>query len=201
MTKQNKDVKTPEEELPASEQRLISLYDWLHSIISSVVIVILLFVLCLRQISVDGTSMVPTLHHTDRVLVSNVLYTPKNGDVVIIKTNFWGDIPIVKRVIAVGGQTIDINFDTHEVFVDGVLLDEPYINEPTAVQESFTGPVTVPEGCVFVMGDNRNHSSDSRDNRLGVVDVRNILGKVLLIIVPSKDDATGGRDWRRVGKP
>ena len=105
---------------------------------------------------------------------------------VLKAPDFDDDKPIVKRVIAMEGQTVDINFDTGEVFVDGVLQDEPYINEPTYRDNGTQFPLTVPENCIFVMGDNRNHSTDSRDPRIGCVDQRYVLGKALQIVMPFK---------------
>ena len=178
--------------------RGMQLFDWLQCVVFAVLCGILVFVFVGRVIGVDGTSMLPTLHHDDKVVIYNLFYTPKDGDIVIIKTDRFGDTPLVKRVIATAGQTIDINFDTHEVFVDGRLLDEPYINEPTATRINFEGPVTVPPGCIFVMGDNRNASSDSRDNRVGMIDTRDVLGKVLMVLIPGPDNS-GSRDWSRFG--
>jgi signal peptidase I len=142
--------------------------------------------------------MVPTLRNLDRVAITNLFFTPKNGDIIIIKTDTFGDIPIVKRVIAVGGQQVDIHFDTHEVIVDGVVQYEPYISEPTERALNFEGPVDVPEGYLFVMGDNRNESLDSRSSLVGMVDTRNVIGKVLMILLPGKD-AYGLRSWNRIG--
>jgi signal peptidase I len=176
----------------------MELYDWVQCVVTAVVFGILLFVFVGRTIGVEGDSMLQTLHNEDRVIMWSLFYAPTNGDVVIIKTDSYGDKPLVKRVIAVGGQTVDINFDTNEVSVDGAVLAEGYINEPTREQLSFKGPVTVPEGHVFVMGDNRNRSLDSRSESVGFVDVRNVLGKVLLVAVPGKDEF-GLRDWSRFG--
>ena len=94
---------------------------------------------------------------------------------------------LVKRIIATEGQVVDIDFNEGVVYVDGVALDEPYTNTPTNEREGFTGPVTVPEGYVFVMGDNRNGSTDSRDSRIGLIDERQILGKVVLRVFPIQD--------------
>jgi signal peptidase I len=176
----------------------MEMYDWVQCIVSTVLCTILFFAFIGRQIGVDGSSMSPTLKHLDRVAITNVFFTPKNGDIIIIKTDTFGEIPIVKRVIAVGGQTVDIHFDTHEVIVDGVVQYEPYISEPTERSLNFVGPVTVPENFLFVMGDNRNESLDSRSSLVGMVDTRNVLGKVLIIILPGKD-AYGLRSWSRIG--
>ena len=175
-------------------------YDWLQCIVTALVCGIFIFVFIGRTIGVDGTSMLQTLHHHDRVVMSNLFFTPKYGDIVIFHSSSedFGGTPLVKRVIAVAGQTVDINFDTNEVFVDGKLLNEPYINEPTRIRSDFEGPVTVPEGHVFVMGDNRNRSSDSRDHRVGMVDTRQILGKVLLLLIPG-GDKDQPRSWLRFG--
>jgi len=183
-----------------SNKARMELYDWLQCIVSAIICGIFIFIFIGRTIGVDGRSMMQTLHDKDRVIMSNLFYSPKNGDVVVFHSpsDSFGGTPLVKRIIAVAGQTIDINFDTGDVFVDGVVLCEPYINDITRNRHSFQQPVTVPEGFVFVMGDNRNSSTDSRDAKVGLVDTRYILGKVLLIAIPGSD-AENARAWGRVG--
>jgi signal peptidase I len=179
-------------------QAKMELYDWLQCIVSAILCGILLFVFVGRVIGVDGTSMLQTLQNDDKIIMSNLFYKPKFRDIVVIKTEAFGDTPLVKRVIATEGQTVDIDFENGVVFVDGILLDEPYTNTPTTDRENFEGPVTVPEGCVFVMGDNRNESTDSRSVHVGMVDTRNILGKVLFVLIPGINE-DGTRSWGRIG--
>ena len=181
-----------------SQDELMGVQDWLQCLVIALLSCVLLFTFVIRLVEVDGTSMIPTFQHTDRVAISNLFYTPKNGDVVVLQTNTYGFDALIKRVIATEGQTIDIDFETGIVYVDGVALDEPYTAEPTYERLDFTGPVTVPEGYVFVMGDNRNNSTDSRHARVGMVDCRCILGKVLFLVMPAKD-SSGTRDWSRFG--
>ena len=163
-------------------------YKTLGELISCLIFVTILFVFAIRLVGVVGDSMYPTLHNGDKLtLLSNFFYEPKVGDIVVLKApDFDDDKPIVKRVIATEGQTVDIDFTTGEVYVDGVLQDEPYINEPTYRDNGTEFPLTVPENCIFVMGDNRNHSTDSRDPRIGCVDQRYVLGKALQIVMPFK---------------
>ena len=123
------------------------------------------------------------------LLLQSIGYTPKQGDVVVLTKEFdAADGPIVKRVIATGGQHVQIDYAAGTVTVDGVVLDEPYINEPMdpPLGESLTD-VVVPEGSIFVMGDNRNHSSDSRDVTLGTVDERYVLGQAIWVLLPFQD--------------
>jgi len=160
------------------------LYEWAQALVYSVVFVVVLFTFFVRIIGVDGTSMEPTLHDSDKIVVTNILYTPKQGDIVVLRKKSFVEKPIVKRVIATEGQTVDIDFVTHKVWVDGELLEEPYIKAPTSREGDMTFPVTVPEGCIFVLGDNRNNSADSRLSRLGVVDNRYVLGRVIFRVYP-----------------
>ncbi|HHT16519.1 MAG TPA: signal peptidase I [Papillibacter sp.] len=173
-------------------------YDWIQCIVSAVIFGILVFVFVGRVMGVDGMSMLPTLHHNDKFVMSNLFYSPEYGDIVVIKTDAFGDTPIVKRVIATEGQTVDIDFDTGVVYVDGIPLDEPYTNAPTFAREDFRGPVMVPKGHIFVMGDNRNASADSRSNLVGFVDTRRILGRVLFILLPA-ENWNGKEFWARIG--
>ena len=160
-------------------------YGVLSDLVICLVFVTILFVFVIRLVGVDGTSMVPTLQNGDMLtLESNFLYEPKVGDIIVLKAPGYEAGPLVKRLIAMEGQTVDIDFLTGEVWVDGVLLDEPYINTPTTRYEGTDFPITVPEGCVFVMGDNRNGSTDSRDPMIGCVNKRYVLGKALQIIYP-----------------
>ena len=159
-------------------------YDWFQCIVTALLLCVLVFVFLFRVVGVLGSSMVPTLHEGDKIITSNLFYTPEYGDIVVLRKDSFDDDPIVKRVIATEGQTVDIDFDAGIVYVDGVALEENYIAEPTQRALDFSGPVTVPEGCVFVMGDNRNGSTDSRDDRIGCVDTRYIMGKVLFRILP-----------------
>jgi signal peptidase I len=178
------------------------LYEWVQALVCSVLTVVVIFTFVIRLIGVDGHSMVPTLQHGDRLLVLNsVLYNDyKYGDIVILrKDNAFGDEPIVKRVIATEGQTVDIDFDTGSVWVDGQLLKEDYINELTFESEGTEFPLTVPEGSIFVMGDNRNHSNDSRDSRLGTVDTRYVIGRAVFLIFPGEDEQTEKRNFARIG--
>ena len=171
------------EHSPRKERTLApssGLFEWTEAIVTSLAFVLLVFTFFIHTNTVVGGSMTPTLLEGDRLLVTDFLYHPSQGDIVIISKKTFRTSPIVKRVIAVEGQTVDIDFEKHEVYVNGNLLDEPYINEPTARSFDMTFPVTVPEGCVFVMGDNRNASDDSRDSQLGFVDERYIQGRVFL---------------------
>jgi signal peptidase I len=174
-------------------------YDWIQSIVSALLICVLIFVFFARIISVEGPSMNPTLYDGDKLLVSDLFYTPKQGDIVILRKESFKDEPIVKRVIAVAGQTIDIDFEKGIVYVDGQALEEDYTAEPTWRSLDFVGPVTVPDGCIFVMGDNRNNSTDSRSDRIGFVDVRYVLGKAYLLLLPGADPVTGKKDLGRIG--
>ena len=172
----------------ANPNKRAEVYDWIQSILYALVICVLLFVFALRMVNVDGSSMLPTLENGDRVLVSNLFYTPKQGDIVVLRKDAFLYEPIVKRVIAVEGQRIDFDFDKGIVMVDGVVLDEPYIRELRFTRITCPVTVTVPEGCVFVMGDNRNESTDSRLYEVvGCVDTRYIQGRVYLTLFPLKN--------------
>ncbi|WP_297212750.1 signal peptidase I [uncultured Flavonifractor sp.] len=164
----------------------VDLYFWLQALVLALVLLILVFTFIGRIIGVSGSSMVPTLHDGDMLLLQSIGYTPKQGDVVVLTKEFdAAEGPIVKRVIAVGGQHVKIDYAAGTVTVDGEVLDEPYINEAMVrpMGESLTD-VEVPEGSIFVMGDNRNHSSDSRDVTLGTVDERYVLGRAVWVLLP-----------------
>ena len=156
-------------------------YDWIQCLISALIICVLLFVFVIRVVDVRGTSMWPTLQNGDKMLVSDLFYKPKQGDIIVFtKDEYDPDKALVKRVIAVAGQEINIDFANGLVYVDGEVIEEAYINEATQKKLDFIGPQTVPEGCVFVMGDNRNHSADSRSDRYGYISTARIVGRVVL---------------------
>lgn len=178
------------EKLTREQSLKLDLYFWLQALVMALVSLILIFAFFGRVIGVDGSSMFPTLHDRDLLLLRSVAYTPEQGDVVVLNKPFGEvDKPIVKRVIATGGQRVSIDYIARTVAVDGVVLEEGYTNQsdpmdwPYSQWETITD-ITVPEGSIFVMGDNRNHSSDSRDERLGCIDERLVLGKVLCVIFP-----------------
>ena len=189
------------EELPATEEadeqekQVIQLnkseatatvLDWLGSLFMALICVLLIMSFLFRVIKVDGTSMEPTLIDTDRVVISDLFYTPHNGDIVVISHGEEYESPLVKRVIATAGQELFIDFDKNEVYVDGKLLDEPYIQGMTIRGDKPAEEVNgvIPEGKVFVMGDNRAVSLDSRYQRVDLIDVSSIIGKAQLDIIP-----------------
>ena len=177
------------------------LFEWIQALVCSVAAVVMVFTFAVRLIGVEGHSMVPTLQDGDRLLVvGSLLYHDyRYGDIIIARKASFDAHPIVKRVIATEGQTVDIDFSTGAVTVDGVLLDEPYINALTSREEGMAFPLTVPEGSLFVMGDNRNESTDSRDVRIGTIDTRYVIGRAVLLLFPGKDYYTEERDLGRIG--
>ena len=194
---QEKKPETKEErKIPGREA-----YEWVQALVCSVLAVVVLFTFVIRMIGVDGHSMVPTLQDKDRLLVLNsMLYDDyQYGDIVVLRKPTFLAKPIVKRVIARSGQTVDIDFDEGVVYVDGRALEEDYINERTYLEEGTEFPLTVPEGSIFVMGDNRNHSNDSRDSRLGTVDARYVIGKAVFLAFPGPDIVTEKCDYSRIG--
>ena len=199
MWKKEKKQETQEASPEKEEGR--DLYEWAQALVCSVLAVVLLFTFVIRLIGVDGHSMVPTLQDGDRLLVLNAMLDSdyQYGDIVVLRKDTFLEEPIVKRVIATEGQTVDIDFVSGAVYVDGELLEEDYINEPTYVEEGTEFPLTVPEGSIFVMCDNRNHSSDSRSSDLGTVDIRYVIGKAVFLLFPGADEATGQRDFGRIG--
>ena len=175
----------PEQKRPSDVRSEV--YDWLLCIVSAIIACVLIFTFFVRIVGVVGTSMVPTLHQGDYVLTSNLFYTPKQGDIVILRKLSFDERAIVKRVIAVEGQTVDIDFDAGVVYVDGAPIYEPYVNAPTLRELDFKGEITVPDNCVFVLGDNRNESLDSRRDTLGCVDTRYIIGRGYMVLLPFRD--------------
>ena len=178
-----------------------TVYDWARSLIAAVVGVVLLFTFLVRLIGVSGPSMQNTLYTGDRILVLNSLLCDfQPGDVVVVNAyNAPLDETLVKRIIAVGGQTVDIDFITGTVYVDGEALDEPYIKEPTYTADGVSFPLTLEEDEVFIMGDNRNHSTDSRSAQLGPVKEGYIQGKAVFLLFPGVTPDTGTREWSRIG--
>lgn len=162
-----------------------NVFDWFNSIIVAIVAVVILLTFCFRLIDVDGTSMESTLINTDKVIVTNLFYQPNDGDVIVISHGEEYSKPLVKRVIATEGQTLKIDFDNQKVYVDGALIDEPYIQGAT-IEGNTEIPEVIPEGKVFVMGDNRGISLDSRYHEVGLIDVDAIIGKAQFVIIPHK---------------
>jgi signal peptidase I len=160
------------------------LFEWFESIAIATMVVLLVVIFLFRLAVVDGPSMEPTLVHGDALIVADFDYIPKNGDIVIVDSEGLGKF-IVKRVIATAGQKVRIDYSDGRVYVDGTALTEDYIN--AAIMEtggSFETEQTVPENTVFVLGDNRNHSTDSRDAKVGFVPVNDIYGEVVLRVFP-----------------
>lgn len=193
-------MQQPEQNLPEEPKKSTFLSDAaevLETVFISIFVVIMLFAYVIRPVTVEGRSMESTLFNGDRLLMVDLLYTPKRGDIVIVNNTHSyvydengklveGDgLPeekrLIKRVIATGGETLDIDFETGTVSINGEVLDEPYINNLTINQEyGFTSyPITVPEGYYFVMGDNRQNSTDSRSSYVGFVPEDAILGKAV----------------------
>ncbi len=176
-----------EEPQPKTSAMLSLCYDFVDSVKGAIIAVFLVFALMFRAIGVDGDSMVPTLSDGDWVAVTGITLEVERGDIVVVTQPWERNVPIIKRVIAVGGDTVDINFETHEVFVNGMRIYEPYIAEPTRVSYDVQFPLTVEEGKIFVMGDNRNVSLDSRSSKIGLIDERYVLGKAVARIYPTGD--------------
>ena len=195
--------------IPEKKRAVEEIFDWLEILSSALITVILLFTFVFRLVTVQGPSMEYTLHggealygsaQKDNLIISRFGINPKQGDIVVIQVpNPIYDTPIIKRVIATEGQTVDIDFDTWVITVDGKPLDEPYVNyeyttdmtgnqvlRPMAQEDIFLNslPITVEPGKIFVMGDNRNHSSDSRSSTIGQVDVRDVVGRVMIRVFP-----------------
>lgn len=184
-------------------------FEIIESTIITVFAIILIFTYLLHPVNVVGGSMVPTLNNGDRIFMSTVMFDVSYGDIVVINndvsylldengepyefqpTDSFGNYTnplrecIIKRVIACEGQTIDIDFATGNITVDGVVLDEPYINTVTAKDDgAFEYPIEIPEGYYFVMGDNRNNSSDSRNVYVGLISKEQIYGKAVIRYSP-----------------
>ncbi|MDR2600292.1 MAG: signal peptidase I [Oscillospiraceae bacterium] len=200
----NNTEETKEEKKTSSLEKArkarMELYDWIQCIVTALICGVLIFVFLGRTIGVDGRSMEVTLLNNDRVIVLNAYYTPQNGDIIVFKPphSRFDNMPLVKRVIATEGQTLEIDFENSEVIVDGVALYEPYVHTMTTSKHGFEGPVTIKPGHVFVMGDNRTASTDSRDSDVGQIDTRYILGKVYFILIPGESFGLP-RDWGRFG--
>lgn len=166
---------------------LASLYDWVEMAAASLICVVLVFAFVFRIMGVDGSSMIQTLHHRDRVILWELFYTPKAGDIVVISRG--NQEPIIKRVIGMPGDTISFDAENQQVSVNGAVLDEPYVYiDEYALGAVYTdGSMTVPDGAYFVMGDHRNNSMDSRDERVGLIDEKDIMGKAVLRLWPWED--------------
>jgi signal peptidase I len=184
--------KIPHKRRPEPEKErkdaICEVYEWVESGIFAIVCILLVFTFVARTVTVLGSSMVPTLHDNDRMILRQIGYhDPQYGDIIVIDQSYRGEPPIIKRVIGKAGDVIYIDFHTSEVWRNDTLLQEPYINELTKQAWDIAFPAQVPEGTVFVLGDNRNHSMDSRDSAVGMVDLRRVMGKAVFRFFPLGD--------------
>ena len=185
-----------------SWQKDVLLY--IHDLIGMLAVIMLVFLLLFRMVIVSGSSMYSTLWDGDWILlISGTFYfEPEYGDIIVAcKDSFNDGEPIIKRIIATEGQMVDIDFEAGIVYVDGIALDEPYAYTSTNYPEGMTFPLTVEEGCVFALGDNRNNSRDSRDPDIGHIDRREILGKAVFLVFPGTGEGENEapRDYSRIG--
>ncbi len=158
-------------------------FDLAHTIILAVVCIVVILTFFFRIVNVDGRSMMNTLLDSDKVIVTNFLYTPENNDIIVISHGAEYDKPIIKRVIATENQTLNIDYVNQRIYVDGTLLDEPYVSSQLK-EGNAEIPSVIPEGKVFVMGDNRLESLDSRYTEIGLIDEDDIIGKAQLVVFP-----------------
>ncbi len=168
---------SPKLEKASKKKEKINVFDVFGSIVAALTVVTILFLFCFRVFDVDGHSMSPTLESGEKVVVSTIGYKPQRGDIVVI-SDAGSDKPLVKRIIAVGGDKVDINLTTGVVTVNGI--EEHYSDDLTNQTITTAYPMTVPEGTVFVLGDNRELSHDSRYRDIGCIDERLIVGKVVM---------------------
>ncbi len=159
-------------------------YNWIDSLVFALVGIAIVFTLLFRVVGVNGESMKPTLNSGDWLTVKAINTNYERGDIVVITQPNSLNEPLIKRVVAVAGDTVDINFAQGTVKINGELINEPYIAEPTERMFDVAFPVTVPDGCVFVMGDNRNNSLDSRSTTVGFIDTRYLLGTAEFRLFP-----------------
>ena len=184
--------------LVAKEEGAMSgFYDWVRCILFAISVVVVCLIFLFRLVDVEGRSMNNTLATNDKVIVTNLFYTPKNNDIVVISHGAEYNSPIIKRVIAVAGQTVKVDYDNDQIIVDGVVLDEPYIEGSTYGNNIGDNeiPEVIPEGKIFVMGDNRDESEDSR--YWLYVDKDTVYGKAVLIFWSSNDWVDV--EWSRIG--
>lgn len=160
------------------------LLEWTQAIVIALVVALVLRTFVFTLVRVSGSSMEPTLHNNDRLVVRRFMYTPKRGDVIILRPPMHKDTPYIKRVVALPGETVDIDFENHIVYIDGKPIKEEYINEPTARPGNMQFPLTVEEDTVFVLGDNRNNSRDSRYSDVGLIPYDSIMGRASFRIWP-----------------
>ena len=197
---ESQDQNRKEEKVPLGKALTLYLHDIVYLLCAMLVVLLLVF----RVVVVSGTSMNMTLLDGDYLLLlSNTFYhEPKQGDIIVVsKDSFDNGAAFVKRVIATEGQTVDIDFDLGIVYVDGIALEEDYINNLTTTTGGTQFPLVVEEGCVFALGDNRGISKDSRYPDIGQIDRREILGKAIFLVLPGTNTITNPqpRDFTRIG--
>ena len=181
-----------------------SVLEYLHDVVYILALILVVFTFCMRVVIVSGSSMFSTLVDGDYLLLINrpLCGELEQGDIVVASMERFKDgEPIVKRVVATEGQTVDIDFRAGIVYVDGVALEEEYIYTPTHLAEGMEFPLVVEEGCLFLMGDNRGDSRDSRAPEIGLVDEREILGRAVFLLMPGTGtrEYTVERDFGRIG--
>lgn len=160
-------------------------YDLTESIVQGIFLAVLLVCSVVRTVNISGDSMLPTLKNNDKIIVWELNYKPKSGDIVIIKRGKYLDTPLIKRIIATENQIIDINYFTDKVIINNEELHENYIREKNLwLQGDIDLPCKIPKDHVWVMGDNRNNSTDSRFTEVGLIPIKNIIGKAVYRISP-----------------
>ena len=163
-------------------KHVASAYDWVGTIVIALSVFALLFTCVFRDVGVDGDSMLPTLRDQDRLLMTAYDTTYTYGDIVVVDR--YTDEPLIKRVIATGGDTLEID---HKgvVTLNGRVLTESYIQGKTVLND-FTGKITIPRGYLFVMGDNRSSSKDSRMDEIGLISCKDVVGKAVFCVWPPR---------------